>query len=254
MTMSSEGKSLNFVLFDLSKLDVASAAAFLADRATRTGAEALPRDSRCHWILHPARGVDLLAAPGVGPEFLRGRLSLGDALFCTNPTGFDWNYLFPSEAHREVQALRSLVTHPAYLFLENTPQAPGWPVPGDAPVFRATPEGLSVVAGDKHVLLDWATKDTRPHRGVWWIIPGQVLLTGLPDLPWGHLPEALPGLWTGSGTPLPHPQEAPTPAGKIAAHEIGLLRRETTPHPPPSGHPIPNPGVPRPGDEGSGGF
>jgi hypothetical protein len=232
--MRSDGTSPNFVFFDLSKLDASSAAAFLADRAQRTGSEAFPPGARCHWILAPMRSLDLLAAPGLGPQFLRDRLASGDRLFCTNPTGFDWNHLFPSEAEAEVRTLGALITHEVFLFLENTPRAPGWLAGFDRPVFRASPEGLCILKGPRRVCLPWASPDKRPHRGVWWIVPGQALFAALPPAPWADLPQALPAILdrASSKAPVAKAQtQAPAPAAKLAASGIGELRRSAAPSP-----------------------
>lgn len=231
--MRSEGKSPNFVFFDLSKLDASSSAAFLAERAQRPGTEAIPAGACCHWILAPMRSLDLLAAPGPGPDFLRQRLAGGDRLFCTNPTGFDWNFLFPSEAEQETRTLAALVRHEVFLFLENTPQSPDWLADLDQPVFRASAKGLCVLHGARRICLPWASRDRQSQRGVWWIVPGQALFSPLPPGPWGDLTTALPGL-------LDRPQEfdladtpprSPSPAEKKALHGIGVQRHSSTPSP-----------------------
>ena len=226
--MRPEGKSQNFVFFDLSKLEASSTAAFLADQAQRGGGDAFPA-SRCHWIVSPLKIVDLLAASGEGPAFLKNRLAGGDRLFCTNPTGFDWNHLFPSEAAQEAKNLAALVSHEASLFLENTPRAPEWLSGQDGLVFRASPEGLCVVVGNKSVCLPWATRDKKSLGGVWWVVPGQALLTGLPPLPWADLLDSLPALLDKpkGGAPAVAFQ-APTPRAKRPLSEIGLLRRSTS--------------------------
>jgi hypothetical protein len=230
--MRSEGKSLNFVLFDLSKLDASSAAAFLADRSRRVGAEAFPPGARCHWIVNPNKTSELWAADGPGPSFLRERLAGGDRLFCTNPTGFDWKHLFPGEADQEGQILKSLVAGEAFLFLENTPQLPAWRAGEARPVFWASAEGLYAVVGERNVCLPWASRGRRPHQGVWWVVPGQALLTTLPPAPWHDLPDALPGLLDNvrRAEPLLEPT-APTPVAKLPLHEVGALRRSTQPTP-----------------------
>jgi len=230
--MRSEGKSPNFVFFDLSKLDASSSAAFLADRAQRTDG-GIPPDGRCHWILSPMRSLDLLAAPGPGPAFLRDRLALGDRLFCTNPTGFDWNLLLPSEAEQETRTLGALISHEVFLFLESTPLAPDWLVDFDRPVFRASSEGLYVLQGTKMVCLPWASKERQPHRGVWWIVPGQAMLTTLPVAPWGDLPAAIPALLDRPARfqPVPRVPVAPTPAAKASSLALGNLRRASSPPP-----------------------
>lgn len=228
--MRSEGKSPNFVFFDLSKLDASSAAAFLADWALRQGAEGIPAGGRCHWILAPMRSLDLLAAQGPGPAFLRERLAQGDRLFCTNPTGFDWNHLFPSEAEQEARTLGALIAHEVFLFLETTPVAPDWMTDLDRIVFRASPEGLSILQRTRKVCLPWASRDRMPRRGVWWIVPGQALLTALPEAPWADLPDALPGLFDRPPrfkAPL-KAQRAPTPAAKKVSVDLGILRRAST--------------------------
>jgi len=227
--MRSEGKSPNFVFFDLSKLDASSAVAFLADRALRTGAEALPADSHCHWIVAPMRSLDLLAANGPGPAFLRQRLEAGDKLFCTNPTGFDWNHLFPAEAEQETKTLAALISHEVYLFLENTPEAPDWLAAFDRPVFRASAQGLCVLHGDRRLCLPWASTAKQPHRGVWWIVPGQALFSPLPPGPWADLPATLPSLLDRSrGLELPDSAPwSPTPAEKLNLYAIGLQRRSS---------------------------
>lgn len=231
--MRPDGKSPNFVFFDLSTLDSSSVVAFLADRAGRSGPESFPEGARCHWILNPMKSLDLLAAPGPGSEFLRGRLALGDRLFCTNPTGFDWNHLFPSEAEQEVKTLGALITHEVFLFLENTPEAPEWLPTYPHPVFRASPEGLCVLDGDKKICLPWAAQERKPHHGVWWITPGQALLSALPPGPWQDLPATLPAIF---GKPRgfewpPRPLHSPSPLGKIPAYEVAVLRRSTTQSP-----------------------
>jgi len=231
--MRNEGKNPNFVFFDLSKLDASSAAAFLADRAQRTGSEALPTNSRCHWIVAPMRSLDLLAAPGPGPTFLRERLALGDRLFCTNPTGFDWNHLFPSEAEQETKTLGALITHEVFLFLENTPQAPAWIADFGRPVFRASPEGLHVLKGSRKVCLPWASRDKGPHHGVWWLVPGQALFSALPPQPWADLPTHLNPVLdrARSFDPVGRPPTAASPSGKLPLHQLGVLRRSTSPTP-----------------------
>jgi len=224
--MRSEGKSPNFVFFDLSKLDASSAAAFLADRAHRTGKEAFPQNACCHWIVAPMRSLDLLAAVGPGPEFLRRRLASGDKLFCTNPTGFDWNHLFPLEAEQEIKTLGALITHEVFLFLENTPRAPEWLTDFTKPVFRASPEGLCVLYGSRKINLRWASRG-RFSRGVWWIVPGQALLTSLPTGPWSDLPASLPALLDRTrGLEKVDKAPAPiSPTDKKILSDIGILRR-----------------------------
>lgn len=231
--MHFEGKGPNFVFFDLSKLDAPSAAAFLADRALRAGAEAIPVGAICHWIVAPMRSLDLLASSGPGPEFLRQRLASGDRLFCTNPTGFDWNHLFPSEALQETKTLGALITHEVFLFLENTPRAPDWLADFDRPVFRASGKGLCILHGDRTICLPWASKDRAPHRGVWWIVPGQALFAPLPPAPWADLPGALPSFFDHPrGWEMPRQLAcAPTPAEKIPFHTIGVQRRAAMPSP-----------------------
>ena len=224
--MRPDGKSPNFVFFDLSKLDAASASAFLTDLSRRTGSSAFPPDQSCHWIVNPLRSHDLLAAPGMGPSFFRDRLARGDRLFCTNPTGFDWSHLFPSEADQEARVLSALVTQEAFLFLENTPRAPEWLASLGRTVFRASPEGLCVLDARVSVCLPWASRDRNPNLGVWWIVPGQAILTGLPGAPWADLVGALPQLSRGQQTTGKlSPVHAPTPKGKQAMDEIGALRR-----------------------------
>lgn len=226
--MRTEGRSPNYVFFDLSKLDASSAAAFLADRSQRTGAEALPAQAVCHWIVAPLRSLELLAAAGPGPEFLRSRLLTGDRLFCTNPTGYDWNQMFPSEAEQETRTLTALIAHEVFLFLETTPQAPPWLEQFDRPIFRAAPEGLCILKGTKRICLPWASRNKAPNRGVWWIVPGQALFSALPPAPWGDLPNDLPQLMErGREDGVAKAPATPTPAEKLTWHAIGLSRRST---------------------------
>ena len=231
--MRPDGKSPNFVFFDLSKLDTSSSAAFLAELSQRTGSEAISNDQRGHWIVNPTRSVDLLGAPGTGPGFLRERLALGDRLLSTNPTGFDWNHLFPVEAEREIQVLSNLITHEFFLFLENTPQDLDWPVSPGRPLFRASPEGLWVLDGEASACLPWAFHDKTPSHGVWWIVPGQAILTRLPEAPWVDLVGALPKLFRGPhiGRGAPQARQTPTPGAKKSMDAIGVLRRSTSPSP-----------------------
>jgi len=229
--MRPEGRSPNFVFFDLSKLEASSAAAFLADRAQRVETDGFPAGARCHWIVAPMKSVDLLTGAGPGPAFLRDRLARGDRLFCTNPTGFDWNHLFPSEAEQEIKTLTTMITHEAFLFLENTPEAPRWLTDHGQPVFRASPDGLSILQGERAICLPWASNDKKNQRGVWWIVPGQALLTDLPSQPWADLPKALPTFFgkPKAGNADPQPLGAPTPRAKRPLYDIGLLRRSTSP-------------------------
>lgn len=224
--MRSVGKGLNFVFLDLSKLEAHSAAALLAEWD-------LPQESCCHWIVSPSRGAELLAMSGAGPEFLRNRLAAGDRLFGTNPTGFDWNHLFPSETEAELKALETLSAE-AFLFLENTPEAPAWLGERTKPLFRATPRGLCVHQGNRSLCLPWATRDRQPSPGVWWVLPGQVLLGALPPPPWSDLFPALPSLLdrrNGLGLPAEPPRSF-SPSQKKALHSIALHRRASaaTPH------------------------
>lgn len=223
--MRPAGLSPNFVFIDLSKLDASSAAAFLADRSQRTGAEALP-NTVCHWILSPARGLDLLTAAGPGPEFLRQRLASGDRLFCTNPTGLDWNALFPSEAEQEFRTLSTLVNHDVSLFLENTAIAPLWLAELARPVYRASVEGLCVVDGARGTCLPWAALD-KAKRGVWWIVPGQALFAAWPEGPWGDLPASLALLPRAANEASR--KKAPSPSEKKGLSAVGQLRRQTAP-------------------------
>jgi hypothetical protein len=229
--MRPDGNGPNFVFFDLSKLDSASASAVLADLSKRASPEALSPEQPCHWIVHPARSADLLSAPGPGSGYLRGRLARGDRLFCTNPTGFDWNHLFPFEAEKEAKVLSTLVEHEVFLFLENTPLAPDWLRAIEGLVFRASPEGLHVGAGEASALLAWG--DRKAGHGVWWIVPGQALLTGFPEAPWGDLVGTLPELLRASrsGDVVPRTLHGLAPNEKRALHEVGVLRRSTTPSP-----------------------
>ena len=57
------GKDLNFVIFDLSKLDASSAAVLLTDLSKRIGKGDLAKKNRCHWIvaLKGLFGVDAYA-------------------------------------------------------------------------------------------------------------------------------------------------------------------------------------------------
>jgi len=156
-------------------------------------------------------------------------LSQGDRLFCTNPTGFDWNHLFPSEAESEVRALSALTDGPVSLFLENTPLAPEWLKLFDGPLFRASAEGLHVAADGAPALLPWAS-GKKAERGVWWIVPGQALFTALPGTPWGDLVEALPQLLRSARDKEAAPRTLSplAPKEKLAVHELGVLRRSTS--------------------------
>jgi hypothetical protein len=68
---------------------------------------------------------------------------------------------------------------------------------------------------------------------VWWIVPGQALLTSLPPPPWADLPDAVPSLVDKpKGVELlSKPLISPTPSAKLPLYEVGLLRRSTSPTP-----------------------
>jgi hypothetical protein len=208
--MRTGGRTPNVVLFDLSNLEPAAAAAFLDDRAQR-GCPA-----HAHWLIAAPRVHDLLAAKGPGADFLRSRLSDGDRLLCPNPTGFDWNALFPSEATAERHALAELAGPDALLFLADTPEAPAW-LDGE-PVLRASPEGLWIHRGQA-ALLPWSVEG-----GAWWIVPGQALVSQLPEGPWTDVLSV-------ETAPRSATTRALSPGDKKTLHAVGVLRRADSPTP-----------------------
>lgn len=206
--MRSDGKAVSYLLFDLSKLDPAAAGAFLAELSRR-------EISRCHWVIAAARVGELLAAEGPGSAFLRERLASGDRLFCPNPTGLDWNTLFPSEASAERRIIAELAGPDAVPFLTETPRAPRWLT---GPALRASTEGLWI-HGEQDACVPWA----KGGAGVWWIVPGQALLAELPEGPWGDVfdPRA----------PVRRIVTALSPAAKKPIQAVGVLRRADSPTP-----------------------
>ncbi len=202
------GNAASFVLFDLSTLEPAAAHALLSDLASKPV-------GRAHWILAAAKVKAVLGGESPGARFLRDRLAAGDRLLCPNPTGLDWNTLFPSEAASELQALAELAGPEALPFLNETPVAPPW-LGGTA--LRASPEGLWVHNGQVS-LVAWASGGA----GAWWVVPGQALVATLPALPWGDL-LAVSNPSRSAVEPLP-------PVAKKPFHVVGVLRRAENPTP-----------------------
>ncbi len=209
LPMRTDGKTPNIVLFDLSKLELAGAVAFLDDRAQR-GCPA-----HAHWLVASSRVRDLLADGGPGAAFLRQRLDEGDRLLCPNPTGLDWNALFPFEAAAERRALAELAGD-ALIFLNDTPTSPAWL--DSAPILRPSPEGLWVHR-ESAALLPWSV-----NGGAWWIVPGQALLTELPEAPWADVLAVSPA-------PRHETVRSLSPKEKKALHAVGVLRRADNPTP-----------------------
>lgn len=204
------GKAPPFVLFDLSTLEPPAAAAFLAERAQR----GLP--SCAHWILSAPKAKDVLTADSDGSRFLQERLAAGDRLLCPNPTGLDWNTLFPVEAEAERRAVAEMAGDNALVFLSQTPTAPAWLA---GVTLRASPEGLWV-HNEAASLIPWASGG----GGAWWVVPGQALFGELPEGPWGDLLQI-------AAVTAPASPEAVPPAAKKAYHAVGVLRRAENPTP-----------------------
>ncbi|MEI8094702.1 MAG: hypothetical protein WCG80_10845 [Spirochaetales bacterium] len=189
--MTTVGKNQNFVLFDLSTLDTATASGFLAELASRTDSRSVSFPGPCHWIVSPVRSLDLLSARGPGPDFLRERLNHGDPLFCSHPSGLAWQGLFPMEAEQEFRALTALISRETQLFLAESGAPPPWMHRLSKPVFRPTANGLCVHFGNDQWLVPWGPgrpgEVSSHRRGVCWIVPGQALVAPLPAAPWADL-------------------------------------------------------------------
>ena len=224
--MRFKGKGPNFLLIDLSKLDSSSAAVFLADLSKRSENGTLPL-SRCHWIVAPLKGREILSTVDEGSDFLRNRLAGGDRLLCVNPTGLDWNCLFPLEAERERALLSDLIGQEAFLFLESTPLAPDWLAEMKIDVLRASSEGLWVKRGQRESCFSWAEQGG-PRTGVWWIVPGQALVAALPPAPWADLLESPLKELPSQATPT-NASVSPSPAAKLPLYRTGLSRRHPAP-------------------------
>ena len=230
--MTTLGRRQNFVLFDLSALDTATASGFLSELLTRIDSRTHVLAGVCHWILSPVRSLDLLSAQGPGPEFLRKRLNGGDPLFCSHPSGLDWNGLFPLEAEQEFRALTALVSRESHLFLPDCSSPPPWISEVSKPIFRPTEAGLCVHTGPDAVQVPWGPThpDSRSRRGVCWLVPGKVLVSPLPEAPWGDLTRLRPSRLSRRFPAKFRSIEASTytPRAKIGLGAIAELRMANT--------------------------
>jgi len=230
--MTTLGRSQNFVLFDLSALDTATASGFLSELSARVGARSLVLPGVCHWIISPVRSLDLLSTQGPGADFLRQRLSGGDPLFCCHPSGLDWNGFFPIEAEQEFRTLTALISRDSHLFLAECSSPPPWISEVSKPVYRPTPAGLCVHKGADTVQVPWGPThpDSRSRRGVCWLVPGKVLVSALPEAPWGDLTRLKPSRLSRSFPAKFRSLEASTysPRAKMGLGSIAELRMAST--------------------------
>ncbi len=210
------------VFVDLSHLDLPSTMALLTDLASREAWASARTASVCHWVLGPTKNIDVLGAQGNGPDFLRARLAAGDHLICTNPTGLDWNSLFPEEAAREEQYVRSLVGRPLDLALAATPTSPDWLAERPSRTLRIGAEGVWIEGNSRRGYVPWAPHNSRSKAGAWWLVPGQALFS-LPPTPWTTLPEER---LVPKQTPDTIDPSCPSPREKEAIYALGAARRE----------------------------
>ncbi|NNM68216.1 MAG: hypothetical protein HKM06_09420 [Spirochaetales bacterium] len=210
--MNRDHQSGRYLFIDLSDTPQSALIAFLEQAESRLTA---PRcQGTVHWLFSNRQFKDFLEPvpeDSFSPDFadfFRRRKNLLDQFFVTNPSGFDWNALFPNEAAKDIEPCPSV---PTGVWLKKSSFLPAWC--RHEAVIASAKEGLHYGHGLSRWLLPWSKSE---QAGVDWRIPGQILVSQWP---------------VGTFDPLPSTPRAPaslsspfTPELKASFYQLGALR------------------------------
>jgi hypothetical protein len=199
-----------YLFIDLSDTPQSALIAFLEQAENRLTAPNC--QGTVHWVLSNRQFKDFLSpAPADSlssdfTDFFRRRKNLQDRFFVSNPSGFDWNALFPNEALQDAEP-----SDIAGVWLKKSSCLPPWCRHGAA--IASSTEGLHYGHGPARWLIPW----NKPGQmGVEWRIPGQILVSQWPSGTFDPLPSS-------TGT-QPAPPCALTPEKKASFYDLGALR------------------------------